>query len=79
MDDGAVHDSISYYRFLQIKCTYKLCNNYSSAKKGNPNYNPAYKYDLILKSLVHSCNAMSKSADYDLCGDETTLSHMGYG
>ena len=79
MYDPAVHDTMSYDRFLQIKRTYKLCNNYSAAPRGDPKYNPAYKYDLIFKAIVHNCNALTKYADSDLCGDETTFPHMGYG
>ena len=29
--------------------------------------------------MVNNCNAITKYADLDLCGDETTFSHMGYG
>ena len=29
--------------------------------------------------MVHNCNAMAKQAELDLCCDETTFSHMGYG
>ena len=79
MYDAAIHDTMSYDRFLQIKRTYKLCNNYSAAQKGDPKYNPAYKYDAIFKAMVHNCNAVTKYADSDLCGDETTFPHMGYG
>ena len=79
MYDAAIHDTMSYDRFLQIKRTYKLCNNYSAAQKGDPKYNPAYKYDLIFKAMVHNCNAVTKYADSDLCGDETTFPHNGYG
>ena len=79
MFDPAIHDTMSYDRFLQIKRTYKLCNNYSAAPRGDPKYNPAYKYDLIFKAMVHNCNSVTKYGDSDLCGDETTFPHMGYG
>jgi hypothetical protein len=78
MYDSAIHDAISYDRFLQIKRTYKLCNNYSAKSRDHPNYNPAYKYDMIFKYLVNNTNAMTQTADLDLCGDETTFPHMGY-
>lgn len=29
--------------------------------------------------MVSNCNALAKYASLDLCGDETTFSHMGYG
>ena len=81
MYDPSIHDSITYDRFLQLKRTYKLCNNYIDGNKlqSDPSYNPAYKYDLIFKAMVNNCNAITKYADLDLCGDETTFSHMGYG
>ena len=79
MYDVPIYEAIGHDRFLQIKRTYKLCNNYSVGNKGDPHYNPAYKYDMIFKVLVHNCNAITKYADLDLCGDETTFAHMGYG
>ena len=79
MYDSVIHDSISHDRFLQIKRTIKLCNNYEAKRKGELGYEPAYKYDLIFKALVANCNALTKKADLDLCGDETTFAHMGYG
>jgi len=79
MYDIPIFECITYDRFLQIKRTIKLCNNYSAPKKVEPKYNPAYKYDLIFKALVRNCNVLTKYADLDLCGDETTYAHMGYG
>ena len=81
MYDATIHDGITYDRFLQLKRTYKLCNNYisGSRSRSDPAYNPAYKYDLIFKVMVANCNALTKYASLDLCGDETTFSHMGYG
>ena len=29
--------------------------------------------------MVKNCNALTKLAETDLCCDETTFSHMGYG
>ena len=79
MHDPLIQDSITYDRFLQIKRTYKLCNNYAVPTRGMNGYDPAYKYDLIFKAMVHNCNVMTKQAELDLCCDETTFSHMGYG
>ena len=76
--DSKIHDSLTYGRFIQIKRTYKLCNNYKCPKRGNPGYNPAYKYDLIFKCLVFNFNNLTKKADLDLCGYKTTSSHNGY-
>jgi hypothetical protein len=32
----------------------------SASKKGGDNYDPAYKYDLIYKVLVHNVNAITE-------------------
>ena len=67
-------------RFLQIKRVLKLCSNTAnSSKKDHPSYNPAYKYDLLYDVLIHNINAITKYADLDQCGDETTWAHGGYG
>ena len=79
MYDPLIQDSLTYDRFLQLKRSYKLCNNYVAGRRGDVGFDPAYKYDLIFKALVNNCNAISKHADLDLCCDETTISHMGYG
>ena len=42
-------------------------------------YDPAYKYDLIYKAMVHNCNAITKYAEGHLTVDETTWGHAGYG
>ena len=79
MYDPLIHDLISYDSFLQLKRTYKLYINYIFGVRTSPNYNPAHKYDLIFKCLVNDCDAMRKYKDLDLCGDETTIAHNGYG
>jgi hypothetical protein len=77
--DDAIVDSMKYSRWLQIKRVIKLCDNHSSPKRGEPNYDPGYKYDLAFKSLVANVNAVSHKAELDICGDETTWAHGGYG
>jgi hypothetical protein len=77
--DAEIDNSISHRRWLQVKRNVKLCDNTSVAKRGEPGYDPAYKYDLIWKVLVHNVNAISFSVELDLCGDETTFGHGGYG
>ena len=72
-------DSITYSRFLEVKRCYKLCDNSKSPKKGQPGYDPAYKYDHIYKCLIGNVNSMTELADLDLCGDETTCGHGGFG
>jgi hypothetical protein len=77
--DKDVAKSISHTRWLQLKRTYKLCDNQSSRKKGEEGYNPAYKFDYIFKCIVSNINELSYSSDLDLCGDETTWAHNGFG
>jgi hypothetical protein len=42
-------------------------------------YNPAYKYDFIFDTIISNVNAVTRYACLDLCGDETTYAHEGYG
>ena len=77
--DTETASSITHTRWLQVKRTYKLCDNDLAAKKGDADYDPAYKFDYIYKCLVHNINAFTQLGDLDLCGDETTCGHGGYG
>ena len=66
-------------RFRQIKSVIKLNHNATTPKKGDDGYDPAYKFKKIFDVLVHNTNAVTKTADLDLCGDESTWAFMGYG
>ena len=71
-----IEDSINHSQWLQIKRTVKLNMNSTCPKRGEPGYDPAYKFDFIYKTLVHNVNCTSKHAESNQCGDETTwLSH----
>jgi hypothetical protein len=50
-----------------------LSDNDIEPKRGEPGYNPAYKYDYLFKVLNSNINKLSAKADADLCGDETTI------
>ena len=81
--DGAdccekVMDSINFSRWLEVKRCMKLNNNLIAKKKGDENYDPAYKYDFIWKVLFYNINTITKEADLDLCGDETSWAHSGF-
>jgi hypothetical protein len=77
--DEEVVRSITHTRWLQLKRTYKLCDNDAAPKKGEEGYNPGYKFDYIFKCIIYNINELSHSADLDLCGDETTWAHNGFG
>jgi hypothetical protein len=48
-------------------------------KKDADGYDPSYKYDYIYKCLIRNINEMTQFAELDLCGDETTCGHGGFG
>lgn len=77
--DSLTQGSITHTRWLQIKRVMKLNNNQTSPKRGEEGYNPAFKFDLIYDVLISNLNAVTKYAEADQCGDETTWGHGGYG
>ena len=77
--DDYIFRSQTHRRWLQIKRVKKLCNNQTVAKKGTDEYDPAYKFDYIYKCLINNVNAITKDADLDLCGDETSWATGSYG
>jgi hypothetical protein len=77
--DELIVESIHHCRWLQIKRVIKLCNNETAPKRGEPGYNPAYKYDMLYDVLIENLNAITEEAELDLCGDETTWGHGGFG
>ena len=66
-------------RYGELKRNKKLCFNLSNPGRGNPGYNPAYKYDLTFKCVVDNTNVISAKADETQSKDETTWGHSGYG
>ena len=77
--DPQVEATITQSRWLQLKRIYKLCDNDQAPKKGQDNYNPAYKYDYLFCCIVENMNAITRRADLDLCQDETTYATQAYG
>jgi len=77
--DSELAGAISLSHWRQIKRYIKLNNNFTSPKKGEPGYDPAYKFDFILKVLIGRVNALTLKAEDDQCGDEMTWGFMGYG
>jgi hypothetical protein len=69
----------THTRWLQIKRVMKLNNNQSSPKLGEEGYNPAFKFDMLYDVLISNLNAVTRYAESDQCGDETTWGHGCYG
>ena len=72
-------NAMTITRYGELKRSLKLCNNGACPKRGEPEYDPSYKYDLVYKAIVHNTNAISKKADETQVIDETTWGHSGYG
>jgi hypothetical protein len=77
--DRLIDKAFTKSRWLEIKRVYKLCNNLTAPKKGEPNYEPSYKYDMIFKTAIHNVNVITQCCGLDMCGDETSFPHQGNG
>ena len=77
--DKLIDAAFTKTRWLDLKRCVKLCDNGQVKKRGEEGYDPAYKYDYIFKVICHNVNAITAEASLDLCGDETTFGHQGYG
>ena len=76
--DEEISNSINIGRWSQIKCVMKLCNNKDAPKNGDTNYKPDYKFGLIYKAIVYNITDITKWADIEQSGDETTWGHCGF-
>ena len=77
--DEVIQNAMTLERWVQLKRIYKLNNNDTAKSKDEIGYNPAYKYDLIFDVLTSNVRAITKKAELDLTGDETTWGFQGYG
>ena len=77
--DADIAASLTWSCWKEIKRVLKLCDNSTAKKRGEEGYDLAYKFDYIVKCLVHNINCITEDAELDLCGDETTWAHMGFG
>ena len=77
--DSEIASTMTLTRFGELKRSLKLCHNGSCPKRGQPGYDPAYKFDLIWRCMVANCNAITLRAEENLTVDETTYGHAGYG
>ena len=77
--DKHIMNSLTLSRWFNLKRLFKMNNNDKSPKRGESGYDPAYKYDLIFRTLVDNVIALTQNAECDLTGDETSWAHQGYG
>ena len=77
--DSYCDKAMSLRRYYDLKRIFKLNDNSISKPRGDPEYDPCSKFDLIYKTIVHNTIVVTKRAPADLSGDETTWPHMGYG
>ena len=78
MHDEETANSMTVARFQMIKRNLKLCHNMQATPRGQPGYDPCFRYDFILKSLVFNTNQVTKKAPDDATGDETTWGYGGF-
>ena len=79
VSDVDVQEAMTFTRFLQIKRVYKLNDNAKKVARGDPGYDPAYKYSMLPSVAVQNSNALLSAICRMLCGDETTWGHEGFG
>ncbi|KAG7349515.1 hypothetical protein IV203_012112 [Nitzschia inconspicua] len=77
--DPDTSSSLTHTRFLQLKRTLKLNDNKTAKKKGEEGYKPAYKYGFIFDVVCHNVLVITETASLDLCGDESSWAHQGWG
>ena len=77
--DEEIPYRINLWLWLQIKRVINFFNNKDARKIGDTNYDPDYKFDFIYKAIVHNVNAITKWANLDQLGEETTWGNGGFG
>ena len=77
--DFEIANSMHHTRWIQMKRALKLNDNSTSPKRGQPDYNPCYKFDFPWEVLAANTIAFTQRGSLDLCVDETTSSHFGFG
>ena len=77
--DAITQNAMSRNRWNSLKRIYKLNNNDVDKKRGEEGYDPTSKYDLIYDVLTSNVRCLTKYADLDLTGDETTWGFQGFG
>ena len=77
--DDNIAQGMNYWLWIQIKRVKKLCNNKTAKNKGQGGCNPIYKFDYILKCLIHNINFLTKQSKLDIYGDDRIWATESYG
>ena len=78
--DEFIRESLNFSRWYELKQMFKMNDNSADVpKQGEDGYNPCAKYDLVYKAITHNTCALTKYAELDLCGDESSWAHQGFG
>ena len=59
-----INSCMTYKRWLHIKRVEKLCNNNTMTPKVHGDYDPAYNYDYIYKTIIHNINFLLKNTSW---------------
>ncbi len=76
--DPIIASNMNMSRWRQIKSVFKMNNNLTSPGRGKPGYDPAAKFDLICRTMVHNMNHVTLKAELDAAADESTWGFMGF-
>jgi hypothetical protein len=77
--DKFIDQALTHSRFLQLKRTWNLNDNSTAKNKVEDGCDSCYKHDYIFKVITHNICTLTERASLDLCGDETSSGHQGYG
>ena len=70
---------VSFRRWLEVKRVKKLCSNDVVPKQNDTNCNLTYKYDCIVKYIVHNVNYLNEHDELDATIDKTTFTTASPG
>ena len=73
-----IASNMNLSRWRQIKGVFKMNNNFTLPGRSKPGYDPAAKFDLIFRTMVHNMNHFMLSAELDAAADESMWGFMGF-
>ena len=77
--DEFIQSAMSLQCWFQLKHVFKLNNDNTAKPRNSSEYNPCIKYDMIFNVIINNTIALTKHAELDLTGDETSWPHQGFG